>query len=212
MIKNLASYPCVIVASGPSLTDEQCAYIVRRRSEDACRVIAVSDNYKRLPNADVLFACDGRWWKVHHAEVQKHEKRGSKWQRWTGDGNARDITHHVANMHVGQGLPKQGSGFIFRYHSGAHQSLGLAVLWGARHIVMVGIDCKSGKDGKSHWFGDHPKSLPNPQVYDLWIQDYRKIAKDAAERGIRLVNCSIDTAVDSLIRSTLEEELCETAR
>jgi hypothetical protein len=51
----------VCIASGPSLT---------REDVDACRgaagvVLAVNDTITYAPWADVLYACDRRWWQEH---------------------------------------------------------------------------------------------------------------------------------------------------
>jgi hypothetical protein len=49
----------VVAATGPSLTEEVA---------DMCRghrVIAVNDAYRLMSYADVLYACDAAWWKVH---------------------------------------------------------------------------------------------------------------------------------------------------
>src|SRR4051812_2852413 len=50
----------VCIAGGPSLTPADV---------DACqaraRVIAINDAYRLAPWADVLYACDAKWWRWH---------------------------------------------------------------------------------------------------------------------------------------------------
>ena len=56
----LRGRPCVVVASGPSLTAEDVDYCRERAA-----VIVVNDNYKLAPWADVLYAADPEWWDLH---------------------------------------------------------------------------------------------------------------------------------------------------
>src|SRR5512139_1237105 len=58
-IKTCWSDFCIVAASGPSLTPKVA---------DACKgfhVVAVNDAYRLFPDADVLYACDPKWWDVH---------------------------------------------------------------------------------------------------------------------------------------------------
>ena len=197
--------PVVIVASGPSLTEQQCAFIVERRAADACRVIVVNNNYQRVPNADVLFAADRPWWKLHAPEIAKV---CPNIERWSIEATTRDFGTQIWAAESGNGIAEPKSGTIKRGSSSGFMSVGLAIKWGAKHIILVGIDCKLGSDGKSHWFGDHPKKLlPSPQPLQSWAREFDSLAAPAKALGIRIVNCTIDTAVKLLPRSTLEAEL-----
>lgn len=194
----------VIVASGPSLTDQQCDLIQQRRAADACRVIVVNDNYLRVPNADVLFAADRPWWKLHDRAIRE---RCPTIERWSCEPLTRDFGTHIWPAETGRGIAEP-NGHIKRGSSSGFMSVGIAIKWGARHIVLVGMDCKASRDGKAHWFGDHPKKLlPSPQPFRMWAEEFDSLAAPAAARGIRIVNCTIDSAIRLLPRSTLEVEL-----
>jgi hypothetical protein len=78
---------------------------------------------------------------------------------------------------------------------------------GARHVILVGMDCKRSKDGKAHWFGDHPKKLPNPQPFLQWAHEFAGLVDPCAARGIDIVNCTMDSDIREMRRSTLEVEL-----
>ena len=52
----------VVVASGPSFSVEQAAMIESARASGSWRVIVVSDNWRRLPAADLLYSGDSSWW------------------------------------------------------------------------------------------------------------------------------------------------------
>jgi hypothetical protein len=196
--------PVVIVGSGPSLSDEQCATIAERRAADACRVIVTNDNYRRVPNADILFAGDHPWWRVWAADVAKV---APKIERWSCEPKCREYGAKVWPAVPGRGIAERSENAIKRGSSSGFMAVGLALKFQARHIALVGMDCKRSKDSRAHWFGDHPKKLPSPQPFDLWRDEFDSLSQPAAKLGIRIVNCTIDSAIRLLPRSTLEVEL-----
>jgi hypothetical protein len=203
-LHNWPSRPVVIVGSGPSLSDAQCGLIQDRRAADACRVIVINDNYRRVPNADILFAGDQPWWRIYSADVAKV---APNIERWSGEGSCREFGCHVWPIGPGRGIAPDSESQIRRGSSSGFMAVGLAVKFRARHIVLVGMDCKRSKDNKAHWFGDHPSKLPSPQPFDMWRDEFESLVAPAAERGINIVNCTIDTAIRNMRRSTLECEL-----
>jgi len=64
----------VLVASGPSLTQEQV---------DQCKgkatVMVINDNYKLAPWADHHYACDQHWWQWHEDDPDLLAFKGKKW-------------------------------------------------------------------------------------------------------------------------------------
>jgi hypothetical protein len=206
---DLRFWPAVIVASGPSLDDEQCQQIAARRADDACRVIAVNDNYRRIPTADILVAADYKWWKVHDAQIRSTAPRI---QRWAFDARAVEFGCSIFFAATGCGLPEKNEP-IKRGSSSGYMAIGLAIRWGATHLVLVGFDCQRGApepghpQGRAHWFGDHPSSMPVPQPFAMWADEMDALAEPAVARGVRIANCSTSTAVRKLPRSTLKEEL-----
>lgn len=194
----------MIVGSGPSLTEEQCQFIRERRADDACRVIVTNDNYKRVPNADILFAGDAPWWRVHVADIAKSVPTI---ERWSCEPKCREFGAHLWPSAPGRGLAGDKESQIKRGSSSGFMAVGLAVKFQAKHIVLVGMDCKRSKDKRAHWFGDHPKKLPSPQPFDLWRDEFDSLAEPARQRSIDIVNCTIDSAIRALRRSTLESEL-----
>lgn len=168
-------------------------------------MIVVNDNYLRVPNADVLFAADKPWWKLHS---QRISKTCPKIERWSCEGMTREFGTNVWPAEPGMGISDDKEYRYRRGSSSGFMATGLAIKWGARHIVLVGMDCKVSKDGKAHWFGDHPRPiLPSPQPMQTWAREWDSLAAPAKERGIDVVNCTIDTAIKMLRRSTLEVEL-----
>ena len=180
-----------IIASGPSLTQEQ----VEQAKAKGWRYIAVNDSYKLAPFADVLYACDGKWWNKYHDLQFEGEK-------WTQDIHAKR-KYGLNWIHGQQGRGLGYDAIHFGANSG-YQAINLAFLWGAKRIVLLGFDCKT-IDGKAHWFGQHPHDLNRVQPFQHWLSNFRQLASDLEAEGVEVINCSPDTALTCFQRRPLEE-------
>ena len=98
-------------------------------------------------------------------------------------------------------------GMICNGRNSGYQALNLAILAGARTVILLGFDAREPTaDRKSHWFGDHPRVEPVAV-----FAEYRK-AFSAAEgairaAGVRVVNCSPGSAIDSFPKMDLVDAL-----
>lgn len=207
-------YPVVIVGSGPSLSDGQVSLIRKRIADGAIRCIAINNNAFRIPEAHVIYACDAAWWRCRDEATGKKyaqlvvERCRPDIERWSCDVQCKEFGCQIIPAKGGRGISPPDDPKIMRGSSGGSQAVGMAIKWGARHIVLVGFDAKRGPDGKAHWFGDHPhKQLPNPQPFAAWAKEFDELAEPAKKMGVRIAQCSLDTATVKLIRSTLEDEI-----
>jgi hypothetical protein len=184
----------VCVATGPSFDEEQAEFL---RNLDV-PIIAVNDAFKRLPNAAVIYACDIPWWKLNVEAARKHGA-----ELWSQDKRAPEFGIRYVKGERMKGLCRKPSTISVGINSG-FQSMGLAYLFGAKRIVLVGFDCqKTG--GKSHYFGDHPMPLSRTHSYAIWIKHYNEIAPDLEADGVTVINASKATALTCFRRSTLQE-------
>ena len=208
----------VCIASGPSLTQEQCAQAIAARDAGRCSIVVVNNSWQRAMSADILYACDGAWWSMHAAAV----RAGFLGQCWTrrpiadADGTYNAVERqHLAIVSAlpwlecipalrEPGLGRDGA--ICLAGNGGHQAINLAYLFGARRILLIGYDMKRGPRGEAHWHGDHPKPLTQG-LPNSWIRGFEVLAKDAIEREIRIINCSTATALTCFPRATLEAVL-----
>lgn len=174
---------CIVAAPGPSLSPEVA---------EACRgdrVIAVNDAYRRLPFADVLYACDARWWGVHgHCAGFK----GEKWSSHSRD-NEKLKEADLYGLTLVKGCNRKGFSLdpehIHYGGNGGFQAVNLAILFGARRIVLVGFDMSG-----SHFFGFHPKPLRNTRSFDKYIEEFGAAAK-MLPSDIRIVNATPGSAL-----------------
>lgn len=91
--------------------------------------------------------------------------------------------------------------------NGGYQATNLAYLWGARAIVLLGLDCGMGAGGVAHWHGNHTGKLSNPNqsTLDTWRGKFATLAKDLQKDGVPVYNCSRQTALECFPRHSLEE-------
>jgi hypothetical protein len=188
----------IIVASGPSLTKEDCDKL----KDTGWKIIAVNNSWELVPFADVVFACDVTWWNVHIEKVRQEFKG----ECWTTSKRAREL--HNINLILSEDNP--GLNTNKRVNLGGnsgYQAVNLAYTFGARTIFMLGLDCKPAEDGKAHWFGQHGKGLSQKQNYSKWKDRFPKLAKDLEKYNAKAYNLSRDTALTCFERMSLEEAI-----
>jgi len=198
--------PCVIVASGPSLTEHDVAHVRIARMLDLCRVIVVNDNWHRVRQADVLYGADHRWWERYH-DIARVRIGGERWTQSCRAGIEFGLRYILT---INQpGLSRDPA----RLHAGAnsgYQAINLAYHFGARRILLLGYDLQRTR-GKAHWFGDHPTTGPNPLPQpDNWHKiapKFDALAADLESEGVEVRNCSPHTALRCFPRSSICEAL-----
>jgi hypothetical protein len=180
----------VCIGSGPSLTREDVDYC-----RGKARVIVVNNGYQLAPWADVLYACDTAWWRVHHGVP---DFQGLKYSLsvWPGVQTLRNTGPC--------GLDLDPTGLRTGRNSG-YQAINLAVHLGARRILLLGYDMHPGPKGQQHWHPDHPQKTTSP--YAAFRMCFTTIVKPLADLGIEMVNCSRATALESWPRLPIEQAL-----
>lgn len=176
----------VCIASGPSLTPQDCERVRRWREAAPGRaVIVVNTTFRLAPWADVLYAMDAAWWNAHIDEVRRtfRGRMINPWREMRGVERVR---------------------FEHRRNSGAG-AISLAAHWGARRIVLLGYDCQR-TGGQAHWHGDHPKGLGNAGTIDRWPAIFARLAKSLAGR-VTVINATRETALTCFERRSLSEAL-----
>lgn len=192
----------MIVASGPSLTVEQCELARQARRDGLAKIIVVNNNWSRVPDADVLYAADGDWIKAYHNDV----RRGFTGECWTQDHTAAEkYGWRWVEGEYGDGLGPIDGKIHFGANSG-FQAIGLARKFGARRILLIGFDMQRGPRDRLHWHPDHPGTLANGDPKG-WIQHFNTMAPQLAAEGIECINCSAQTALTCFPRADLHEAL-----
>ena len=124
-------------------------------------------------------------------EAQPHEgpSRTSLASRlWTQDRAAAEQFQLSHIQWEGKdGLGKRG--LRVNGNSGAG-AINLAYHFGARRILLVGMDMKPGPNGEKHWHPDHPKPLVQGQQFEEWRKKMGVLAVDLKTEGVTVVNCT----------------------
>lgn len=130
-----------------------------------------------------------------------------KGECWTVSTKAK--TEFKANWIRGE--PKRGLSrnldSINTGQNSGYQAIGLAYLWGARRILLLGYDFKI-HGGRRHWHPDHPGNMGNVGGnLAQWAVSMGELADDLKKEGVEVVNCSRVTALRCFPRSTITEQL-----
>jgi len=187
----------VVIASGPSL---------RQSDVDAVRgkaaVIAVNDNYRLAPWADVLYAADPDWW------LKEPDFAGERWSTqpksagqdaWP-EGDAKRLGVNLIDSIRAVGLSFE-PGLIHQGGNSGYQAINLAVLMGARRVILLGFDLQiSG--GKIHHHADHAGKNPDSVALKEWAKAFETIE---CPPWLEIINCSRESALTCFPRMTIEE-------
>jgi hypothetical protein len=197
--------PAVVIASGPSLSDEQLEHVQSVRwDREACRVIAVNNTCSRVPWADCAYFGDYLALKCY---VPKLRPPAGDFQGewWTQDkaGAERWGLNYVKSAN----RPGLGAQRVHLNGNSGFQAINLATLFGATKVILVAFDMQPGPAGELHHFGSHPAPLVQTCLFDEWMHKAKAIAEDAQKRGIDIVNCSARTAMTAFRRADLTKEL-----
>lgn len=208
-----AGESCFVAASGPSLTAEVAHRVRMARWQERWRVIAVSDAYRLMPWADILYSCDNAWWE-HHQGAK--EFRGDRWACHEQDPNPRELhgndKRELAQrfgINLVRGVDSKAFSMdpsVVSYGDNTgFQALNLAMHFGCSRIVLIGFDMRH-VDGKAHFFGDHPKALRNSpdDVYKKFAKIFQQAAKALPER-FSIVNATPGSALTCFPRVSLDD-------
>jgi len=170
------------LASGPSLTRADVA-LVRAQG---LPTIVVNTTYQMAPWADVLYACDAKWWA---------------WQQ--GAPGFRGRSRFTLEAARWPGLQRLGKGTetglsldplkLCTGSNSGYQAINLAVLLGAQRILLLGYDMAPAADGRQHWHPDHPDRVRSP--YQKFRQVFPTLVEPLRAAGVEVVNCSRRTAL-----------------
>ena len=198
----------IVIASGPSLT---------KRDVEICRghgkVIAIKKCVELAPWADVVYGCDGPWWR---------SVRGLK--SFAGLRLAYDPT--VCNSEYGiqkVDIPDPTCdrflfdrvGSVGSGRNSGFQALNLAAQFGAKRIVLLGFDMQG--DTGSHFYGrNNWMQANNPDQYNFhtWKLAFAFAASDLHKRSIEVINASRSSALTCFRQLPIEAALqlaCEAA-
>jgi hypothetical protein len=185
-----AGQTVAVLASGPSLSSQA----VEEVSRLPC--IAVNNTHRLAPWAWALYAADDEWW-AHPSNADAHAFAGHRVTVGEVPGTKR-------MRNTGRSGYDPDPRSIRTGGNSGYQALHLALHTGASTVLLLGFDMH----GAGHWHGKHAWGLREtaPATYQGWIVEFRKLAAQLPS-GVRVLNCSPDSALDAFRRTTLAEAL-----
>lgn len=199
----------VILASGPSLTDEDIN--VARRSwgnSPLTKIIAINETWRRCDIAHVLYGADPEWWEDRGPALKKFHG-----ELWTQDKNwpanrATDWGIRQIKSEYGADISTDPS-FIYQGANSAFQAMNLAILFGSRKIVFLGLDLGRSPEGETHWhkYPDKFERSDPEHSYNLFRNSFNAAAPKLQRLGVEVINASRRTTLKCFKRMTIQEAL-----
>lgn len=190
----------VCVASGPSLTVEDLAYV-----RGKARVIVVNTSLLLAPWADAFHASDARVREWHAVELLRFH--GLKFSM---EFLESDMSFTVLKNGGMSGLSTDPGALRTGRNSG-YQAVNLAVLLGAARILLLGYDMGVSPEGRKHWHPDHPNDHDRPDIvnkrYESFRRQFETIIEPLDAIGVAIFNCSRHSALTCFPRPALEAVL-----
>lgn len=171
----------VIVASGPSAKD-----VPLHLAQGKAKVIVINSSWKLAPWADMLFACDHKWWLMTKGW---QDFAGLKVTIDKGASKKYDL-HYVHCLKGDDRIQLEPKGVVgWGGNSGFH-CLNLAIQFKAKRVLLVGYDMRVDKG--VHWHGNHPNGMHNPTIGTVsrWRRAVDGAARVAKSEGVEVLNCS----------------------
>jgi len=194
-----------IVASGPST--KKADY---RALEGRARVLAVKDNIDLCPFADVVYGCDGAWWRNRNGlpkfgglkvAYDPHIRTQYK--------DIHLVTLAMTGKQFADGLVSEPLGEVGCGGNSGFQAFNLAVQFGARRILLLGFDMNE-KHSELHWYGrNNAPGQYNPDAanFQRWRAAFTGAIGELSRLGVEVVNCSPVSALACFPRMSVPEAL-----
>lgn len=211
-----------ILATGPSLTEEDVqdlSYEVQWPN-----FLAIHLSYRLVqPVAtdDMLFAADPhRSWRHYPELVEfpglkacllgRHRPDREPAPEKVEEARRLHEEHGVKVLrHLAEHVGLSDDPGVVRGNNGIHQGINIAVLAGAKRILLLGADLKPGPGGELYWHGEkHPWQEVYARLnFPAQIASIETTVAPLRERGIEVLNLCLDSALTCFPRVTLKEAL-----
>ncbi|HDZ74382.1 MAG TPA: hypothetical protein ENH55_16790 [Aurantimonas coralicida] len=194
-----------ILGGGPSLAGQGAQRLAGRR------VIAVNSSYIAHPFADYLCSADRPWLYEHRAALEK------AWRGrvvtvtdaidWDGLLHLRQVAPPIPGKAGGVAISTDPRALSVRRTS-LQAAINLAVLLGAKRIVLLGADGGRDSEGRAHHHAPH-KQAPKPGCWDEQLVDLATTVQPLIDLGVEVLNASPGSHWDLWPIVTLDAVLAE---
>lgn len=179
------------MASGPSMCAEDAELVRKWRDGKTRFAAAINTTYRLAPWADLIYACDLRWWDEYFEDVNRRRTEATL----VGHNEMALKKYPLEPSGVPETHTGGNSGCMLIHHL-MHQRQ-------ASRLILLGYDMGAGGDG--HWHGKHPHGWPEPVNFKAWREHIRRVAAERPE--VEIINCTRETALTCFPQMPLEDAL-----
>lgn len=175
----------VLLATGPSLCEEDIEYIRPLHERGEISVLGLGDAYRICDFMDVFYFCDPKWLDLNPKAVEY--KSGQTWTQCAKSVAAHPHMKRIAGG-SGAGLCETPNRIHYGGNSG-FQLINLAWQMGIREMYLLGYNMGATDTGRSkqHFFGHHPHGLNQNNSYKSFVGSFAGIK---AEHRKTIINCT----------------------
>lgn len=172
-------------------------------AKGAARFIAIKTSVRLCPWADVLYACDMLWWQdnagaMDFTGLKVTINRRASEAGWNVKLLRCGFSHAMEFDDVGRVGWGLNSGF---------GAVNFAAQLSPAKIVLVGFDMTFANG--TRWHGSHPGPHrdPSPRIIERWRCSLDNAAMPLAARGIRVIDCSLQGALQNFDKLPFEDAI-----
>lgn len=191
-----------VVAGGPSVRNQDLSIL-----KDRMHVSVVNESHRLCPWAEILYSCDGSWWRLKQIEIEKFKGLKVGFET-SGISNVKNITiKKISADNWNNDLLLTEPGLVGSGGNSGFQLMNLITQMGVSGIAMIGIDCNLS--GGVHWHGRHPDQLRNPDeaVIKSWKKNLDAVALEFKKIKVDVVNCSPVSMLENYPKMTVNQML-----
>lgn len=187
-----------IVGGGPSLKT------FRWDCLKTYRTIAVNYAFTKLPDCEIIYWSDLRFWDWYKDDILRHPARKITCAR-IEHPNVERFRFSSKNepLSFKNGVLRGGN-------SSGYAAINLAVQMGVKKIYLLGFDLQRNIDAVSNWHNAYPATTDDP-AYKEMLRPFTKLSQalhDLNVEVVNVVNPSVDSALTCFAKMSFDEFCC----
>jgi len=183
-----------IIGGGPSLKGFDWSQL------EGKKVIAINRAFEVMPNADVLYWTDSRFYRWFKEGIDKFS--GLKFTCREFNEKPSDLI--LLKPNSAMNLDMRPS-FISHGNNSGYGAINLAVKLGAKKIYLLGYDMNSFP-GQSHWHSGY-KSTHNDSIYVKMIKYFDSIPNELKKLDVEIFNANLKSQLTVFRRCSVEDAI-----
>lgn len=192
--------PVIIVAGGPSLKGFDFSRLAGKN------VIAINRAYQDCPDATMLWWSDCRFWWWHRKGILGHKARHMGTCD-VGYANGPKLAPTIQAYRLTGNYGFDDNPKCVRSgNNSSYAAMHTSIHLGASMQILMGVDMRY-IDKESHYHGGYEVRHEEAILTDYMLPHFQGLVEPLAERGISVLNASIDSALTLWPRCSIDEGL-----